>query len=55
MPITLAKVIIKPDSRAGTTNGKVIFLRMRLRLAPAISPASSRLESIDISAAETNR
>ena len=53
--MTLAKVMMKPESSAGTTNGKVILPRIRARLAPANSPASSRLESIDISAAETNK
>ena len=41
--------------QAGMTSGKVILRRMRQRLAPISSPASSRLESIDINAAETNR
>ncbi len=55
VPITLEKVMMKPESRAGRTRGRVILRRMRQRLAPISSPASSRLESIDINAAETNR
>jgi len=46
---------MKPESIAGTMSGNVILRRMRQRLAPINSPASSRLESMDISAAAANK
>ena len=55
VPMALEKVRMTADSMAGSTRGRVIFRRIRLLLAPWISPISSSSELMEFSAAETSR
>ena len=55
VPIALEKVRMTAESMAGSTRGRVILRRIRLLLAPWISPISSSSELMEFSAAETSR